>query len=81
MKIGCHISIQGGIENSCQRANALGCETFQIFTQNQRQWITKSYSDDEIESFQSARTKFGYENAKIISHASYLIKTITPSFS
>lgn len=32
MKIGCHISIAGGIQNAPQRAADLGCETMQIFT-------------------------------------------------
>lgn len=73
MKIGCHISIQGGIENSFQRASELGCESFQIFTQNQRQWISKTYSDEEIDKFKHAKNKYGYKNTEIISHASYLI--------
>ncbi|MEJ2542525.1 MAG: deoxyribonuclease IV, partial [Calditrichaceae bacterium] len=73
MKIGCHISIQGGIENSLQRASELGCESFQVFTQNQRQWISKIYSDEEITAFQKAKKKFGFNHTNIISHASYLI--------
>ena len=73
MKIGCHISIQGGIENSFQRAHELGCESFQIFTQNQRQWISKMYNDEEIASFRKAGNSFGFESSNIISHASYLI--------
>lgn len=73
MKIGCHISIHGGIENCSQRANELGCESFQVFTQNQRQWISKSYRDDEIKAYQAALFKFGYKNTDVISHASYLI--------
>jgi len=73
MKIGCHISIQGGIENSFQRAHELGCESFQIFTQNQRQWISKIYNDEEIASFRKAGNYFGFESSHIISHASYLI--------
>lgn len=73
MKIGCHISIQGGIENSYQRASELGCETFQIFTQNQRQWISKTYSDEKITTFKRVKNIYGYENTEILSHASYLI--------
>ncbi len=73
MKIGCHISIQGGIENSYQRASELGCESFQIFTQNQRQWVSKTYNDEEIKTFKRAKNRYGYEHTDILSHASYLI--------
>ncbi|HEM49268.1 MAG TPA: deoxyribonuclease IV [Caldithrix sp.] len=73
MKIGCHISIRGGIENSVQRASELGCESFQIFTQNQRQWISKIYSKTEIQAFRNAKNKFEYKSTDIISHGSYLI--------
>ncbi len=34
MKIGCHISIAGGIENAPKRARGLGAECFQIFTRS-----------------------------------------------
>lgn len=34
MKIGCHVSIAGGIPNAPQRAADLGCECFQIFTRS-----------------------------------------------
>ena len=34
MKVGCHISIAGGIQNAPRRAADLGCETMQIFTRS-----------------------------------------------
>lgn len=34
MKIGCHVSIAGGIKNAPERAKQLGCEAFQIFTRS-----------------------------------------------
>jgi|SRR5579872_697844 len=34
MKIGCHVSIAGGIFNAPGRAKELGCETFQVFTRS-----------------------------------------------
>jgi deoxyribonuclease IV len=73
LKIGCHVSIQGGIEKSSERANLLGCETFQIFTQNQRQWISKSYSQDTANSFRFECEKNRFHPFEILSHASYLI--------
>jgi len=73
LKIGCHISIQGGIQNSCARASSLNCESFQVFTQNQRQWISKSYSADTIHAFNKEKARYGFNNAILLSHASYLI--------
>ncbi len=34
MKIGCHVSIAGGIEKAPARAEELGCETFQMFVRS-----------------------------------------------
>lgn len=73
MKIGAHVSISGGIQNSVMNAAEIGCETFQIFTQNQRQWKSKIFSQDEIEAFKSSRRERGYNSVPLLSHASYLI--------
>lgn len=73
MQIGCHVSISGGVEHAFDRAGKLGCETFQIFTQNQRQWISVHFTDQQIRSYISQRTDHGFKNAEITAHASYLI--------
>ena len=73
MQIGCHISISGGVDLSFERAENLGCETFQIFTQNQRQWKSIRFSNDQIQTFAGNRKKHKYENAELTAHASYLI--------
>ncbi|GAH13800.1 unnamed protein product, partial [marine sediment metagenome] len=51
MKIGCHISIAGGIDNSVVRAGELGCNTMQIFSKNASTWREKILKEDEVESF------------------------------
>jgi len=77
LKIGCHISIAGGIDNSLKRAEELGCSTMQIFSKNASTWREKILKKDEVGSFR--------ENLKdsninpIFIHTSYLINLASPS--
>ena len=73
MPVGCHVSIAGGVEKAPRRAKELGCETFQIFTQNQRQWKSVSYEDETIAAFRRQRESNRFEQYPVFSHASYLI--------
>ncbi len=69
--LGVHCSISGGVHNAFAEANVLGIDTFQIFTQNQRQWINKSIDEEEVSLF-AAAWKSG--NVKLVfSHCSYLL--------
>ncbi|NOX90273.1 MAG: deoxyribonuclease IV [Calditrichaeota bacterium] len=73
MKVGCHVSIAGNIWECFERAESVKCEVFQIFTQNQRQWKSVQYSEDDVNRFRELRTKGKYKNVPLIAHASYLI--------
>ena len=68
MLLGVHCSVSGGLENAFDEADALGIDTFQIFTRNQRQWKAKPLGEEEIASFknrwQSSKTSI------IFSHCS-----------
>ncbi len=76
MKIGCHVSIAGGIEKSVHRAKELGINTMQIFSKNSRTWQEKTYSKMEIAKFQRALQKTHIRPVFI--HASYLINLASP---
>lgn len=69
--IGAHISVAGGLHSAYQRADAAGCESMQIFTRNQRQWLNEPLSFREIEEFYRASKDSSVR--KVVSHASYLI--------
>lgn len=69
--IGAHMSVAGGLAKAFERADALGCESMQIFTRNQRQWKHSQLSFSEIEDFYEASQNSGVQ--KVVSHASYLI--------
>jgi len=68
--VGCHVSISGGIEKAPQRGVEFGCEVMQVFTANQRQWIPKVISDEQVVKYKEnlGATKIG----TVISHNSYL---------
>jgi len=77
LKIGCHVSIAGGIDNSVVRAGELGCNTMQIFSKNASTWREKILKKDEVESF-----KENLKNSNInpvFIHTSYLINLASPS--
>ncbi len=73
MQAGCHISISGGIHLAFERALEVGCEALQIFTQNQRQWKSVTYSQEQISRFKAARADMNFGPVPLTAHASYLI--------
>ncbi|MBN2479338.1 MAG: deoxyribonuclease IV [Parachlamydiales bacterium] len=69
--VGAHTSIAGGVSNAIYRGKDINATAIQIFTSNQRQWISKPIDDDEAKNFISAKNKTGIN--VILSHSSYLI--------
>ncbi|MBT8172163.1 deoxyribonuclease IV [Candidatus Bathyarchaeota archaeon] len=76
LKIGFHISIHGSIDSSVDRAIDLGCNTFQIFTRNPRQWHSKRLSPQVTRSF-SDKVKI-YEMEPVFAHMPYLPNLASP---
>ena len=70
MKIGCHVSIAGSIDRSVDRAQRIGCDTFQIFTRNPRMWKAKKLEDKEVASFKEKLDESSI--GPVISHMPYL---------
>lgn len=70
---GAHVSASGGVDNAPRNAREIGATAFALFTKNQRQWVAKPLSAEEIAAFRSACEKFGYTAAQILPHDSYLI--------
>jgi len=77
LKIGCHVSIAGGIENSVKRAEELRCSTMQIFSKNASTWREKILKKEEIENFRKNLTNSNINPVFI--HTSYLINLASPS--
>jgi len=75
---GAHVSIAGGISNAPENASKLGATAFAMFTKNQRQWLTKPLTDDDISGFKKAMDEFGYEPFQVLPHDGYLINLANP---
>jgi deoxyribonuclease IV len=70
VRLGFHVSISGSIDQAVDRAQELGCTTFQIFTRNPRGWAFKPLDDAQASLFVDKRRKAGYET--VVAHMPYL---------
>jgi deoxyribonuclease-4 len=77
LKIGCHVSIAGGIEKSVIRAKKLGINTMQIFSKNSLTWKGRTYTTAEINHFQKNLMQANIH--PVFVHASYLINLASPN--
>jgi len=71
--IGAHVSASGGVENAPLNAARIGAKAFALFTKNQRQWIAKPLSDENIRNFKANLEKIGISPEHVLPHDSYLI--------
>ena len=71
--IGAHVSASGGVENAPINAKGIGAKAFALFTKNQRQWVSKPLTDENIKLFKDNCKKFDLSPKHILPHDSYLI--------
>jgi deoxyribonuclease-4 len=76
--IGAHVSTSGGVENAPLNARKIGATAFALFTKNQRQWVSRPLSDENISKFRENCKTAGYSPAQILPHDSYLINLGNP---
>jgi deoxyribonuclease IV len=69
-QVGFHVSISGSIDLAVDRAQEMGCSTFQIFTRNPRGWNFKPLGEVEAAAFAEKRKKAGYRT--VVAHMPYL---------
>ncbi|MCS5550437.1 MAG: deoxyribonuclease IV [Gammaproteobacteria bacterium] len=76
MRLGAHVSVAGGLQNAIHWALEIEADTFQMFSKNQRQWIAKPLTDEDIEAFKTplSQTNLG----PLMIHDSYLINMGSP---
>ncbi len=70
-KIGCHVSIAGGIWNAPKNAADLGCEVFQIFTRSPQGGPVPPITKEAVEKFQAEMKKHKFD--EFVVHAPYII--------
>jgi len=71
MKFGAHVSIAGGIDKAPERANAVGCECFQIFTRSPRGGKPPVLGKSLVDSFLESCSSYGLADYYI--HTPYYI--------
>jgi len=73
---GAHMPTNGGLASALTSGAEIGCTAIQLFTANPKQWQHAPLSDDDVESFLSAREATGIAFA--CAHDSYLINLAAP---
>jgi deoxyribonuclease-4 len=73
---GAHVSTSGGIHTAIDRAEALGADAVQVFTQSPRTWRPTNHDPANFERFKERRAEVGI--AVVVCHALYLINLAAP---
>ena len=68
-----HVSASGGVEFAPVNAHEIGANAFALFTKNQRQWVSKPLTEENIRLFKENCTKYNFQTDYILPHDSYLI--------
>jgi len=76
LRLGVHVSIQGGLVKSLERARAVGCNTMQIFSRSPRSWSGLKSEKKEVEEFKKQRKKL--EIIPLVVHIPYLANLASP---
>jgi deoxyribonuclease-4 len=71
MRLGAHMSVEGGKYMALERGKQLGCESIQLFIRNVRSWKSGTISQDEVDKFLETRKTANIW--PLMSHDSYLI--------
>ncbi len=71
--LGVHVSANGGILTTFDRAEKLGINTFQLFVKNNKQWFApQELTEEDVAAFRSRRKKWK-KKGPLIAHACYLL--------
>src|SRR5512143_856187 len=70
-RIGIHTSTAGGVETAAERAYRLGCNAFQVFSSNPRQWKPYGLGSAQCEAMSRLREQYGLK--PLVIHGNYLI--------
>jgi len=73
---GAHVSVSGGIHTAIDRAEAMGAESVQVFTQSPRTWRPTNHDPANFERFKERRREAGIDG--VVCHALYLLNLAAP---
>jgi deoxyribonuclease IV len=77
MQIGAHVSSSGGIHTAIDRAEAIGAESIQVFTQSPRMWRPTNHDPATLDRFRERRAEAGIGG--VLCHALYLCNLAAPN--
>jgi deoxyribonuclease IV len=77
MYIGAHLSASGGIHTAVDRAEAVGAESLQVFTQSPRTWRPTNHDPANFERFRERCAEVGLNG--VLCHALYLCNLAAPN--
>ncbi len=72
MKVGCHVSISGGVDRAVDNAVERKCLAFQIFTRNPRGWRAKELGEMEISEYRRKIDASDIDRYATCAHMPYL---------
>ncbi len=76
-RLGVHVSTAGGLPTAVERAEALGCTAFQLFTANARRWTFEDLCPEVGILFRQRCRAAGIDT--VVAHAAYLLNLASPS--
>jgi deoxyribonuclease-4 len=76
MYIGAHVSSSGGIHTAIDRAEQIGAESVQVFTQSPRTWRQTNHDPATFDRFRERRAEAGIDG--VLCHALYLCNFAAP---
>lgn len=76
MLIGAHVSSAGGIHTAIDRAETIGADSVQVFTQSPRAWRPTNHPQENFNRFKERRAEVGIGG--VLCHALYLVNLANP---
>jgi deoxyribonuclease-4 len=77
---GAHVSSTGGIHKTLDRAEEMGAEAVQLFTQSPRMWRPTNHDPANFETFKARRKELGIAPGGVVAHALYLVNLASAKF-
>jgi deoxyribonuclease-4 len=75
---GAHVSSSGGIHTTLDRAEAMGADAVQLFTQSPRTWRATNHDPANFDRFKERRAELAIASGGVVAHALYLVNLAAP---
>lgn len=72
-RIGCHVSIAGGLDNAPKQAREFGCEVFQMFSRSPQGGKPSPLNKTNLDKFFDALKEYGFNHEDYVIHCPYYI--------